>query len=206
MPDDRQQTIWQLVLNWVASDRSDENKAYLKERIRRVVFTRHAKVRKLSNNTKDLARKAQALLEPTDLVVRHGWLFEKQWVEPTLEDEEDDKFDLRKHEEKVAKARRTALSKIWSATGYEGVKRLCLAGEASWTIGWILADEILAIDTAQEFVNQLASDKEATLQLDSCLAGFLGKYDSGHRDALFANLAKLFWVKAPVARTNFFVC
>lgn len=192
LPDDRQQAIWDAVLKWITAGQTDEDKAYLKEQIRRFAFTRRAKSRKLSGAILDAARKALSLLEPADPVVRHAWLFEKQWVEESLEEAEDDKFDHRRHQEKIGNARRNALSEIWPTVGYEGIKRLCQLGEASLIVGWLLAEGILPATDAEAFTGQLVSEPNSAAWVDRCLSGFLGRHDPALRETLLLNLERRF--------------
>ena len=188
LPDDLQQAIWDVVFKWIAAGPADEDKAHLKERIRRFAFTRRAKAQKREEAVLDAAHKALKLLEPTDLVLRHAWLFEKQWVEKSLDDAEDEKFDYRKHEEKVTVSRRAALAEVWEQTGHEGIKKLCQLGEASPSIGWILADGALPASEAEGLVRRLASEEVSAMWADQCLGSFLGRLEAPTCNALLVAL------------------
>lgn len=184
LPDDQQQAIWGEVLKWIASGPSDEDKARLKERIRRFAFTRRAKKREVARTILDASRKALKLLEPTDLVFRHAWLFANQWVEESQEDFEDEKFDHNKHEERITNARHAALSEIWMKLGYAGIKRLCQASKAVSAIGWILADKIVPAGSLEDFVLSLLREDEAASWADTCLSFFFGRLDASVRETL----------------------
>jgi hypothetical protein len=157
IPEDYQKIVWRLIKDWAGTAPSEEEKASLKESVRRFAFTRHGRNRKLTDETKRQAQEAQALLEPADLVARHTWLFEKQWVEESFEELEDAKFDYQRHETKVTELRRAALEEIWRNLGYEGVIRLSSVGDAAPTVGWVLAD-ILSDEEATAFAYGMSSE------------------------------------------------
>lgn len=190
LTDDQQQAIWSEALKWIASRPSDDDKALLKERIRRFAFTRRAKKRQIAANILEASRKAVGLLEPTDLVSRHAWLFKNHWVEESQEEFEDEKFDHNKHEERVASARHAALAEIWSRLGYEGVKRLCQSGQAAAVIGWILADKIVLADGVGDVVLSLLSEQESANWVDACLSAFIGGIDIAAREMLLRKFSQ----------------
>lgn len=190
LPDDRQEAIWEKVREWAAKDPSEEDKAYLKERIRRSALTRRrGKAKKVPAHSRDAARQMLLMLEPKDLVVRHSWLFEKHWVEESQEDSENEKFDHREHEKNVHNARRTALAEVWASIGFEGIKRLCQIGETSRIIGWILADGVLSIDEMETVVLELVDQATGASWSDACLNGLLSKCEDGAREELIRRVA-----------------
>ena len=185
---DRAATVWAQIRKWAAAGASDEQKARLRERIRRYAFTLRG--RHLSGETKDQAREIYDLLAPHDPVVRHQWLFAQHWVEESSDEIAAEKFDYQRREERIAKLRTAAIAEIWKASGYDGILRLCTSGEASYVVGWqIAAGAIKRLDAA-DFVYRLASEPAA--QVDGCLAGFLTKTEDAKREELLEALMARF--------------
>ena len=67
MPLEKQAQVWEIVNAWIASNSSDERKAYLRERIRRSTFTRQGRKRGLEKKVK---APAKAAYERLSLVIR----------------------------------------------------------------------------------------------------------------------------------------
>ena len=199
MPDQDQDKVWELVKTWASIGPDDKRQAYLRERIRRFAFTRRGQRRGLTAATKDHAREAYELLESRDPIVRHHWLFAKQWVEDSFEEREDENFDFQKRDERIARLRSDALKEIWKAISYDGILRVCESGEASYVVGRHLAADIIHGDTAIDFLYRLASEPPArsAIQLDNCIAGFLAQLSEDERDPILAALITRFDKEGP---------
>ncbi len=197
IPDDRE-NVWQRVRTWVASAPSDEQKAELRERIRRYAFTRRG--RNLSGETRNHARELYDLLAPHDPIVRYKWLFARQWVEESFDEIETADFDFKKREERVAKQRASAIAEIWKATGYDGILQLCESGEGASAIGLQLAAGAVKRFDAVDFIYRMASEPETKSpgQLDACLSGFLYRTDDAGRDDLLNALIARFKAEGDV--------
>lgn len=191
IPDD-QENVWQRVRTWLASEPSDEQKAELRERIRRYAFTRRG--RNLSGETRNHARELYDLLAPRDPMVRYKWLFARQWVEESFDEIESPDVDFKKREEKIAKQRATAVSEIWKAAGYDGILRLCESGEGASAIGQQLAAGAAKRFNPVDFIYRLASEPEtrSPIQINSCLSGFLYAANDAIRDDLLTTLKTKF--------------
>jgi addiction module HigA family antidote len=193
MRDEDQEKVWDQVHAWIAAGPSEEGKAALRERIRRFVFTRRGRNLGVAGKTKGHAREVQELLLPRDPVIRHHWLFERQWVEESLEELEDAKFDVERHERKIAKLRAEALCEIWRESGYEGIVRLCESGEASWVIGLLIgAGKVTGLNRHEDLISRLVSEpaERSPWQIDMCIAGVLAKTEDTARDKLLGNLVR----------------
>jgi addiction module HigA family antidote len=192
--DEDQEKVWNRIKTWIASGPSDDQKATLRERIRRYAFTRRGRGRKLGNKTKDYAKDVSDLLVPSDPVVRHHWLFARQWVDESFEEIEDAKFDHEKREAKIAKLRADAIAEVWKAGGYAGIVRLCESGEASFVVGGQMATGAVAGLDAAEFLYRLVSEPvdRSPRHMESCLSGFLINMGDVARNELLKSLILTF--------------
>lgn len=190
-----QERIWNLIVSWNACGPTDQQKAVLRERIRRCAFTRRGRNRKLGKKTKDRAREIYELLKPENVIARHKWLFAQNWVEESAEEIEDEEFDYKKREERIGKLRAEALRDIWVQRGFDGIRELCEAGDAAGAIGWHLAESIIEKGKAAEFLHQAVSSRfgnDADVKLGGCIAGFLVKLDDSERCIIVSKLIKGF--------------
>lgn len=194
LPDEDQEKVWQAVKAWAASTSDDARKAGLRERIRVNAFTRRGRRKSAGGQLQARAKEAYDLLVANDLVVRHHWLFAKHWVDESFGELDDDKFDYKKREEKIAGLRSSALKEIWKALGYEGVLRLIQTSEACNIIGWNLADGIVARKDWASVLDRLVSIPagKADANIENCIAGVLLKADAADRDLILKELVERF--------------
>ncbi len=189
-----QETVWDLIKAWAATDPSDAAKHELRERIRKFAFTRRARVRGVTDAAKDRAREAYDLLGPTDLIMRHLWLFAQHWVDESADELENDDLSYDKREARVAALRKAALQEIWRDSGYDGIMRLCELGNADSVIGWLLADGVIPREERINFLDRLAGQlaRPAEPKVDNVLSGFLGRLDADARDTTITELLRGF--------------
>ena len=102
LPEADQETVWNLVEKWAAKETGEGRKATLRERIRLFAFVRRSVKQGVTAETRSRARKAYDMLTPADVVTKHLWLFEKQWVQESYDELEEPDFDYTKREEKSA--------------------------------------------------------------------------------------------------------
>jgi hypothetical protein len=157
-------------------------------------FTRRARNRKAPARLKDTAREIYDQLVATDPIVRHQWLFARQWVEESWDEIDDEKFDYRKREEKIGKLRADAIAEIWKAAGYDGIVRLCESGESSNVIGWQLAAMSLPDLDPEDYLFRLASEPvtRSPAAINLCIAGYLLRLDDPVRVKLLSALVLRF--------------
>src|SRR5882724_6811340 len=177
LPSDDQRKMWDIIDAWAASEQGEAAKAAVREHIRRFAFTRRGKSRRLNGGTRDRARRAYSSLTPRDVVIRHQWLFAAHWLQESVDELEDDRHDYNKREERVRNARVDALREIWTEKGFDGIHKLTAASGASGTIGWHLADGVVAESSFSGFLTRwLAVDDPAlAAKIDELLSGFLRK-------------------------------
>jgi addiction module HigA family antidote len=183
--------VWKLVNAWIASNPDEDRKAHLRERIRRSMFTRRGRKRGFEKEIVQQAKAVYDLLAPNDPVLRHQWLFARQWVDESFDDLEDDSFSVQRWERNIAGQRTEALKEVWAAAAYPGVVRLCGSGDASHIIGRILAAEIVPQDQAEDFVARLVSEN-VSRPIHGCISGFLEGLGGEGRDQLTVRLLNRF--------------
>lgn len=184
-----QEQIWSMIIAWAQSGIDDTARHQLRERIRERALTRRAQIQGGVPSNIDRAREAYRALTPADIVVQHLWLFEKTWVGEAPDDEEDDEFNFRKHDARVATLRREALTEIWTQAGYDGVLRLSAHGDADRVIGQHLT-EVIPETGWLDLVDRLVSQDEPpkTRKIDLMIGGFLWRLEPDQRRALIAAL------------------
>jgi hypothetical protein len=157
----------------------------LRERIRRFAFTRRGKTHK--GDIKDRAKTAYALLTPSDIVVRHQWLFAAAWVEESMEEIETE-LDFLKRDERIRAARIEALREIWTQRGIEGVQSLLRTSGALGVIGWHLAEAIIAPAQRISFISDCLAVEDGSKRSEEVLAGFLNQLSPENRLETTLNL------------------
>ena len=190
MTDADRSSVWERIDVWSRSERSDKEKAELRERIRRAVFTRWGHPRGLEAAQKNNARKAREQLTPHDPVVRHGWLFSDAWVEESVDDAHDAELDTQEQAARIRELRTKAMMEIWSARGCEGA--LAMLSECEpWVVGYYSANCAADRDEETEVLRECLSNKAVSkARLDEFLRGFIGYFDNGARSALITTLAE----------------
>ena len=131
-----------------------------------------------------------AKLEPSDPVIRHGWLFAKQWVEESADELEEDDLDFTAREERIHALRIKALADVWAQRGFDGVAALLAESGAAPTVGQYAAlcitDSAGRIDFLLRCL-ELRGDLEQ--KAEACILGFLWSVDSEARQALLRAVA-----------------
>ena len=187
MSEENQTLVWDLIDTWADSDADEKAIASLRERIRRLAFTRRGRLHGLKDATKDRAHIAYKKLQPRDPVVRHTWLFAQHWVEPSSDEIEDGNFDHTKHEEKIRMSRAEAMKDIWIDCGFEGVKILLSRSDAPETIGDSLGLNITTVNARRDFLRQcLSITGDLERKIEGCIQGFLMSVADGALGALLS--------------------
>ena len=182
-----QTLVWDLIDTWADSETDEKAKAGLRERIRRLAFTRRGRLHGLKDATKDRAHMAYEKLQPRDPVVRHTWLFAQPWVEPSSDEIEDEDFDYTKREEKIRTLRIIAVEEIWMQCGFEGLKALLSRSNAPTAIGGSLGLNITTMNARTDFLRQyLSITGDLERKVDGCIQGFLMSVDDGALGALLS--------------------
>jgi addiction module HigA family antidote len=148
LDDESQAKVWKILEGWAAAA-SDADKSVVRDKIRVTLISRRGRQRTGGADSASLiagAKAAYRILEPTDLLQKHLWLFRESWVEESADEMADEKFDFRKRDERIAELRTDALRQILTVRGRQGVFELAGLGNAAPQIGWLLAQNILRQD------------------------------------------------------------
>lgn len=164
LDEEDQEKIWSLVLDWQETT-SDEDKAWLREKVRQWGFSRRALVqaRKFNKSKKNLEqpRHIYDILQPDDVVLRHEWLFRNDWLDPSA-DEYEEEYDFKKSKEKLKHSRIEAMRSIMAKEGIDGIVRLADLGNAAFTIGFLLCIELLSGAERLKAINHISAQRELT--------------------------------------------
>ena len=174
LDEERQLAVWRLVDEWVEADPNDEDRATLRERIRRRCLTRRG--HQDQHETVKRARNAFDKLLPTDPVNRHAWLFANGWVDESWDEIEDDADDWEAREARIDAQRRVAIDDVWSAGKLEGVLALVDRGNAAATVGrYVGLHDAIDDDSAAEVLRACLHDESRDESvLDAFMRGLIG--------------------------------
>lgn len=173
MPEEDQGKVWDLIEGWSRAA-SDSSKAVLRERIRQIAFTRRNRDHRLQESTRDRAREIYDILEPSESVIRHIWLFESEWLQESIEEIQEDDYDFQKRSERVDRVRREAVSEIYDERGIEGILELFSRSAAAGTVGRYASARINSVGESIEFIQRCRSlEGVPSSKIDWFLRGFL---------------------------------
>ena len=190
LPDEYKIKIWDLIDTWADAETDDKAKARLRERIRRLTFTRRGRRRGVRGEALERARAAYERLEPRDPLVRHSWLFVNFWVEPSADEIEEEDLDHNKRTELTRGLRLSAIKEIWSEHGIQGITALLAECAAPGVVGDALAIIIPGADARVAFLCEcLSVTTNPERHMDLCIHGFLRSIEDGARGTLLATVA-----------------
>lgn len=175
LSDEHQGRLWGLIDSWARKTCDEVAKAKLREKIRRFAFTHLSRLKKLPKATVTSARAALSALEPSDLVVRHGWLFADTWIEESRDELEDENYNPQERELGIKALRISALKEIWGARGFEGLAKLLEQSGACFDIG-VCMKEIVAqrAGASRLILPSLRHGEEVVVaRIDAFISGFL---------------------------------
>ena len=190
-----QTVVWDLIDTWAASETDENAKASLRERIRALMLTRRDLPEELKDMLKDTiknrARIMYEKLQPCDPVIRHAWLFAQHWIQPSIDEIQDENFDYSKHEERIDQLRAEAMEETWAKRGFEGVTALLSRSDPPYTVGYALGVSMKGANARIDFLRQcLSSVGDLEREVDGCMQGFLMAVDDKKRGALLLAVAK----------------
>ena len=173
IPEGDQARVWDRIVSWGRAQGDDHAKASLREQIRRWYLTRRGQVRNLSAVTIEGARRTCESLEPQDMIIRHRWLFGRQWIEPSSEDVDDPNSSYSNREEIIRKQRSVAIAEIWDTLGLNGVVSFLSEGATGDIVGISLARAMPPGARADLLKRCLDTSGELATRADACMQGFL---------------------------------
>ena len=160
--------VWELLENWHnQQSTSDSNRAWLYEIMRASVDFKAFPE----------ALRIHEMLEPSDPILEHRWLFQKFSVPQTKGSDYLKYADFRKYAEKIREQRISALREIHSKRGIGGLIELARYGEGQIVIGGLSAQIDSFDDSEAKALVLKALDgatEENSQQMERLIAGTLG--------------------------------
>jgi len=192
MPEKDQATVWDLIEAWSREPQTtDRAKATLRERIRLFGLTRLGRRRGLEEAVRERARQVYANLEPSNPVIRHGWLFANQWVEESADERDDEDFDFTKRDERIHALRVAALKEVWAERGFDGVAALLADTGVPLAVGRSAELCVTVPDARADFIRCcLAISGDLEHKADGCIQGFLWSVEAEARNQLLTEVAE----------------
>lgn len=138
LPPEDQARVWARAREWIDAGPREDERASLRERMRRSVLTRRGRGKARPGRVERQRRLVFDALAPAEPVERHRWLFAEQWVSESGDELFDDDFDYERHQTHVEGLRREAMAEIVATEGLDGVGRLLSSVNAWGTVGSFL--------------------------------------------------------------------
>lgn len=183
--------IWDLVDKWANSEKDQNAKAILLERIRESAFTRRAIRQGENENTLKRARAACARLRPEDSVIRNARFFTDFSMDFPDEDVSDEGMDYDEHEERADRLRSAAIKEIWTERGHEGIVTLIDKGGIPYMIGSFLSRHVEDTESRVDFLRECLSREGAPYEkMNGCMRGFLQSVDQTTLETLIHAIDK----------------
>lgn len=190
VPLEAQQAIWTKVETWIAEGASDEDRAALKEHMRRSILSRRSRKSGRADKLEARRRAVFDALTPRDPVVRYGWLFADEWISESGDEIWDDDFDFDRHELRIDALRSSAVSEVVASGGLDAIGRWFETSKAWGTVGRHLMRQtdhdksgLLA-----QIIERATSEREGPWT--GVLRGALLALDVGDRDRLIRSFAR----------------
>lgn len=194
MGNEEREIVTNQIKIWLDSCPSDEDILRLREHVRVKTMTEKAKRRNKDEHAYANGKKIYDLLEPKEVILKHQWLFAKQWVEYTPEELEDDNLNHEARGEKISRQRILALKEVLEIYGIDGAIELCLNGETGFAIGCHLTRDIMDEEEIQDVIVKCLSTGAVNdhYRIDSCLSGILHQLNDSKGRITLENLLKQF--------------
>ncbi|WP_430469814.1 HigA family addiction module antitoxin [Thalassospira lucentensis] len=178
IPDEDSAHIERLVMQWLESSPLQSDVAALREHVRVSTMTHRARRRPSDSEYSFNGHELYAALEPSDLVQRYRWLFDRAWVECSREELVEDELDFDARDKLLASQRAEVLREILEERGSEGVLELCSFSEAPEMIGHLLGSKVMQTDELVELVVELLlrDQHESSKKIDRCISGVLFEF------------------------------
>jgi addiction module HigA family antidote len=174
----QQAAVWDLVKRWAEGGVNDNDKAWVREKIRVTVLSQRGAARNEKRQADGLVGAANAVyeaLEPADLLNKHKWLFRQAWIEESADEVQD--MDFRKRGERISKLRTDALSEILSERGVAGILEFAEMGETANIIGLLMPTILSTNDVAEFILTAIPPDMDSWTRknlVNGALHGIMG--------------------------------
>jgi len=186
-----QKTVENLTENWLLTSPPPEEIDKLREHVRTSTMTRRARIRKPGNDESYAnGKRIYDILEPSDPIRKHLWLFEKHWIEFSPEELIAEEYNHEIREQWIKDQRISALKIILEQQGFNGILDICRKGEAGYAIGYHLSSHILDYETVSNFILKSLpmSVEESSASIKNCISGALCQFTDEQREIFFESL------------------
>ena len=181
--DEYRPRVWARAEQWIAAGQSDDDKAVLKNALRKSM--------RLSFEEDDDAESIKAKLlsfidklEPEDLVAKHQWLFAEHWVQESWDEITNETLDYNEREKRISAKRSEALEHLYNELGLSGVDRMLAQSEACWSVGFYLAKATISVEQQRDCASYFLKDFDNPKSFE-CLRGFITCLSELRRSELF---------------------
>ena len=177
--------VWKLLESWHnEQSTSDSDRAWLCEIMRVAVDFR----------VFPEARRTYEMLEPSDPILEHRWLF-REFAVPRIKEKFDNlKFgDFHKYAEKIREQRMSALHEIHSKRGIGGLIELARYGEGQMAIGDLAARmDSFDDDEAKNLIRNALDcmSEENSHQMERLITGTLGGLEDARRESVLEDFSE----------------
>ena len=172
LSDEHQAKLWERIDAWASKTNDEQAKAKLREKIRRFALTRTSRLRGLSTATLKRVKTTLSSLEPTDVVLRHAWLFADTWIEESRDELEDEGYNHEERQLRIKAQRLATLEEIWRGQGFKGLARLLEGSGACFDIG-VLMKSIVSQKGAARIILASLKHSAESFKMDSFVGGLL---------------------------------
>lgn len=141
---DFQADLWARLKEWISTGISDQDKAEVREQLRLNTLSRRAVKRAEKREDvpfdPDAIDELYGLLEPADVIFKHLWLFDQDWIEPSSEEYSEEGFNFEARRAWTHESRMKALRDIHSELGMNGLFLLGEKVSAKAQLGRLIAE------------------------------------------------------------------
>jgi addiction module HigA family antidote len=178
LSESEQDRVWVLIAKW-AKSANDVDKVFLREKIRVSALSRRAALRSKKSGKPPrvtiAAKEIYKMLEPSDLLDKHAWLFRNTWIEESADELEDiENIDYEERNKRIQAQRIHALHEIHKERGIEGILDLAHRGNTSWIVGELSGEALLHEGELQKLVSMALKGKFTNDSVSHVLDGLIG--------------------------------
>lgn len=161
--------VWDIVDQWCQDNTNEQAKSSLRDRIRQLRVFKDSKRNISSNSSKARARNTFDKLCPSSPVLKHRWLFEREWIDDFEEEDDDDDDDYKEKQPKIDysqkldsiyQLRSQAIQEIWSLNGTNGIIHLSKLAESARLVGFHVAQCVVEETHYFELLSKILSSGE----------------------------------------------
>jgi addiction module HigA family antidote len=169
--EEERQDVWNLVQSWASSNPTEEERAVLREVVRVSALSSRGRSKDMTEADFDTATRTYELLEPVDKIQRHLWLFEKDWIDETF-DELNDETDWEFRDKRINDQRISAIREIVSDLELSGLVELLHKGGTPYLIGRLVAQDSIFDNILQTMTSLIElSSPEIDEKVNLCIHG-----------------------------------